>query len=125
MTIVIVDDDPLHCELMAHWVSTLGFTPLCFGSGEELLAWAQAHGHPVLALLLDVDMPGRDGIDSCRALRALPTFADTPALFVTAHDTTQIRPRVATLGRASLIAKDSQLVRQLFEWLQTLRPSLS
>lgn len=125
MSIVIVDDDPLHCELMAHWVSALGFTPLCFGSGEELLAWAATAGHPVLALLLDVDMPGRDGIDSCRALRSIATFANTPALFVTAHDTTQLLPRVATLERATLIAKDSQMLQQLFAWLAKLQPSTS
>ena len=68
-----------------------GFDVDLVGSGEEALAAAAAIGYD--AIVLDVMLPGRDGIDVSRALRA--TGSETPILMLTALD--EVDERVAGL----------------------------
>jgi DNA-binding response OmpR family regulator len=59
-----------------------GFTVTSCASGREAVAVA-GHVQPDL-LLLDMMMPGMDGLTTLQALRALPATAGTPAIFMTA-----------------------------------------
>ena len=70
LTLALADDDELHAELVGTWLEHQGFRVLRFPSGDDLLSWARGGDRRVDAFVLDVDMPGRDGIQSCRELRA-------------------------------------------------------
>lgn len=59
-----------------------GFTLVSCASGQEALDCAE-RARPDL-LLLDMMMPGMDGLSTLRALREHPATADTPAIFMTA-----------------------------------------
>ncbi|WP_028067784.1 response regulator [Solirubrobacter soli] len=81
-SVLAVDDDPISLEIIAvalrsagHVVTTLS-DPLEFWNALE-------RSRPDL-VVLDVQMPGADGIELCRALRADPLWRGTPVLFLTA-----------------------------------------
>lgn len=110
-TLAVADDDEVHAELVSAWLEHHGFRVLRFVSGDALVDWASSPGAAADALVLDVDMPGRDGFQSCRDLRALPAFSQVPAVFVSS----------ATLNRVpdegELIPKDGEMLARLTRWL--------
>lgn len=115
-TLALADDDELHAELVSTWLEHQGFRVLRFGSGDALLAWATAVPRQVDAFLLDVDMPGRDGVQSCRDLRALERYARVPAVFVSSAAPESLPDEVAD-ARVQLIRKDGDMFVRLSEWL--------
>lgn len=83
LKIVHVDDDPDIREISRIALELVGGLEVVqFASGQEALAGALA-AQPDL-FLLDVMMPGMSGEQTLQALRAIPAFATTPAIFMTA-----------------------------------------
>jgi signal transduction histidine kinase len=78
MRILIADDDPVTRRLLGSILTQRGYDVIAAADGDE--AWAVLDGPdcPTLAIL-DWQMPGRDGIDLCRLLRARK---DRPYVFV-------------------------------------------
>jgi CheY-like chemotaxis protein len=114
-TLALADDDELHAELVSAWLEHQGFRVLRFGSGDALLSWATAGPRQVDAFLLDLDMPGRDGVQSCRDLRALDPYARTPAVFVSAAG--DALPAEVAAEPVQFIRKDGQMFVRLAQWL--------
>jgi CheY-like chemotaxis protein len=83
-TILIVDDEALGRETLEGVLYGQGYNLAFAGDGLETLAKA-AELVPDL-ILLDVMMPGMDGFEVCRRLRADPVLADVPIIMVTALD---------------------------------------
>jgi CheY-like chemotaxis protein len=84
-TILLVDDDPDILRLLTMTLRPEGFRLLSASDGNAALAIARAE-RPDL-LLLDWNIPGRDGLDVCRALRAEsdPGLSDVPVVLLTAE----------------------------------------
>ena len=123
LTLAIADDDALQTELLATWLELLGHTVIRFDSGDRLVAWASTAPQTVDGFVLDVDMPGRDGIESCRELRRLPAYASTPAVFVTSLGAETVSDRVSTVG-AAMVPKDGEMLPRLANWIaETLSPT--
>jgi len=78
-----------------------GFTVLACGSGEEALAQAAAFGPELL--LLDVNMPGMDGVELLRRLRAAGIGA--PAVFFTGKVSPQDLANYRSIGAIGMVAK--------------------
>lgn len=79
--ILIVDDEVANIEILSAALEDA--YDICFAtSGEEALEIARS-GHPDL-VLLDVLMPGMDGYEVCRQIKADPMLADLPVIFTTA-----------------------------------------
>jgi CheY-like chemotaxis protein len=115
-TLALADDDELHAELVSAWLEHQGIRVLRFGSGDALLSWASAAPRQVDAFVLDVDMPGRDGVQSCRELRTLGGYAHTPAVFVSSAAPEAVSGQVAE-GRVEFIRKDGEMFVRLAQWL--------
>ena len=115
-TLALADDDELHAELVSAWLEHQGIRVLRFGSGDALLTWATEDARRVDAFVLDVDMPGRDGVQSCRELRALNDYARIPAVFVSAAAPDAVPHEVAA-SRVQFIRKDGQMFARLGQWL--------
>jgi CheY-like chemotaxis protein len=80
-----------------------GFIVTSFANGQDAVAGA-ARVRPDL-LLLDVMMPGMDGLSTLRALRQVPETADTPVIFMTAKvQAAEINSYLAA-GALDVIAK--------------------
>jgi CheY-like chemotaxis protein len=74
-------------------------------SGREAIALvATADWHPDV-FVLDIMMPEMDGVETLHALRALPGFGDTPALFITAKARDADIARYRDEGAAGVILK--------------------
>ncbi|PIQ99256.1 MAG: two-component system response regulator [Nitrospinae bacterium CG11_big_fil_rev_8_21_14_0_20_45_15] len=82
MGILLVDDNPENLSVLSETLKPdgykLGFAP----NGEKALDVA-AHMMPDL-ILLDVMMPGIDGFETCRRLKANPETQNIPVIFITA-----------------------------------------
>ncbi len=72
-------------------------------SGEQALALAASHQIDVV--LLDVMMPGMDGFEVCRRLRADPKTARVPIVMFTALDTADRRERAMAIGATAFWVK--------------------
>jgi CheY-like chemotaxis protein len=72
-------------------------------SGAEAIARTPAFDPDLI--LLDVMMPGMDGIETFRRLRAIPGLAKTPVVFMTAMAMRHEMDRYRALGAADVIAK--------------------
>jgi two-component system alkaline phosphatase synthesis response regulator PhoP len=80
MTILLADDDPVTLESLAACLQPEGFHTLQARDGEEALALWQKHKPDLLCL--DIMMPGMDGYEVCRRVRAKD--AGVPILFLSA-----------------------------------------
>ncbi|WP_233440166.1 response regulator transcription factor [Lentzea atacamensis] len=80
--VLVVEDEPAIAELVALYLRRDGFGVQVESSGDAALAAVRTLS-PV-AVVLDVGLPGMNGIEVCRALRAAGDW--TPVLFVTARD---------------------------------------
>jgi two-component system, sensor histidine kinase and response regulator len=81
-TILVVDDNLQNREVAEGHIVGAGYQAVQAESGEQALTWL-ATRRPDL-ILLDVLMPGLDGFETCRRIRALPGGQGIPVLFLTA-----------------------------------------
>ena len=80
--VLVVDDVAANRELLRQDLEEEGFEVTAVPSGPACLAAARAH--PPEVILLDIQMAGMDGIETCRQLKADPATQHIPVLFVTA-----------------------------------------
>jgi DNA-binding response OmpR family regulator len=81
-TVLVIDDEPELVKLLDYNLTKAGYVALSARDGEKGLAAARQH-HPDL-VILDVMMPGLDGWEVCKRLRADPATASVPLLMLTA-----------------------------------------
>lgn len=82
--IIVVDDNPVVVKLIASMLEREGFAVRTAASGQELLDLLDTI-HPDL-ILLDIDMPGISGIETCKRIKADARTKEIPILFVTANN---------------------------------------
>lgn len=80
--ILIVDDAPANLDLLRNILEPSGCQIFFATSGEMALQVAPKSNPDII--LLDVMMPGIDGFETCRRLKSMDGFAETPVVFVTA-----------------------------------------
>lgn len=98
--IMIVEDDPAIREELALLLENEGYTPLPVTEFDRTPELAAAH-MPVL-ILLDLGLPGRDGLALCASIRR---HSIVPIIFVTARDSRLDELRALSLGGDDYISK--------------------
>jgi len=78
--ILIVEDEPQLAELLADYLRAADFEPSVLHDGRQVVPWVR--DHPPDLLLLDLMLPGEDGMSVCRELRK---FSEVPIVMVTAR----------------------------------------
>ncbi|HWA26907.1 MAG TPA: response regulator [Lacunisphaera sp.] len=101
-TILVVDDEPRAQVLLRTLLEAEGYDVLCAGNGPDALAAAR---HLPDLLLLDLMMPGMDGYEVCRRLRAEPGLAQMPIIMLTALDDRNSRIRGLEAGADDFLGK--------------------
>lgn len=113
--ILIIDDDDSIRDIVQITLETLaGWQVLQAASGQEGLALARTSQPD--ALLLDVMMPGQDGIQTLAQLQVDPAIAHLSTIFLTAKARSLEQKHLLNLGCAGLIVKPfdvHQLVPQI------------
>jgi CheY-like chemotaxis protein len=87
--ILVVEDDPAIATVVEETLSAEGYEAVCTGAGGTLRLARELHPD---VILLDYAMPGMDGAELSRRLRADPTTAAIPLILMSAH------PRAARPG---------------------------
>ena len=106
-TILLVDDDLTGLTITSEVLQRHGYRVVSAQSGTAALGWA-AHDPAPDLMLLDIEMPGMDGFDVLRKLRAAPATADIPIIFLTGLDDGVIEARCLALGAVDYIAKTAR-----------------
>jgi putative two-component system response regulator len=102
-TVLVIDDDPVNRELMLELLEAEGIPATAAADGRMgLLEFARVRPDLVL---LDVQMPGVDGFDVCRRLKANPETRLTPIVLVTALSATQDRILGLQAGADDFLSK--------------------
>jgi len=83
MYVLVVDDDPDILSTVVDHLELQGIIADCASSGQQALGLTERNRYDVI--VLDVMMPGLDGLSTCRALRQ--QGSTVPILFLTARDT--------------------------------------
>lgn len=120
--IALADDDEVHAELVCAWLGALGYEMRCFVTGDALLEWARTSKEIPSAVLLDVEMPGRDGFAVCSELRRLAAYAEVPCVFVSSMPAEPLAEGSRTAGGTGSMRKDVSLLPRLAAWLQHAVP---
>ncbi len=104
-SVLIVDDQPLNRTIARALVGELGLTVLEAEHGQQALDMLQAGELPD-AILMDINMPGLDGIAATQRLRALPGDAGrVPVLALTANDSASVQARARAAGMQGVLGK--------------------
>lgn len=103
LNIFLVDDDPAARSITAFYLENLGAQVTEFGDGADCLATFDPENPPDIALL-DVEMPGVDGIEVCAQLRGSGAN-DTEVIFISAHDDLETRLRAYGVGGNDYLIK--------------------
>lgn len=101
--ILIVDDEPINVKILVDLLRA-DHGLIVAKDGPQALARLQGEGLPDL-ILLDVMMPGMDGIEVCRRLKADPRTADIPVIFITALGQTHDETTGFAVGAVDYITK--------------------
>ncbi|MEM9088603.1 MAG: response regulator [Cyanobacteria bacterium P01_F01_bin.53] len=102
-TVLIVDDMPTNVEVLAGALMKAGYQVAVALDGESAIAQIQ-YKSPAL-ILLDVMMPGIDGFETCRRLKASPDTQDIPIIFMTALSEPVSKAKGFDLGAVDYITK--------------------
>lgn len=89
--ILIADDEPDILEIIQFNLQAEGYEVVTAKNGDEAIDMAKKN-HPDL-IILDVMMPGKNGIDTCNILRSQPDFKETLIIFLSAlsDESTEVR----------------------------------
>ena len=101
--ILVADDEPDILRLVAIKLERAGYEVLTASTSDEALAVALA-ARPAL-VLLDIDMPRRNGIDVCRELRARPATAGATIVMLTAAADDGAQRRAGEAGADLFLTK--------------------
>jgi two-component system phosphate regulon response regulator PhoB len=115
--ILIVDDDKGATDLIEKIMLTKGYEPISVNESKKALGVATSV-EPDL-IILDLMMPEPTGFQLCRMLRAIPTFAATPIVIVTALDDSDSRIVAFGAGANDYITKPIH-IDELTETIKTL-----
>lgn len=101
--LLIIDDDQAIALAMSVRLKAVGYDVGLAASGETGLDKA-AENVPD-AIVLDIRMPGIDGYEVCKRLKANPALAGVPVIFVSANATETTRQKAFEVGGFGFIAK--------------------
>ena len=124
-TIFAVEDDPDISRLVKHHLESAGIATRVFPSSKGVIAEATRQ-HPS-AFLLDIMIPGEDGMELCRQIRGTSDLAPVPVIFLTAKTEESDRLAGFDLGADDYITKPfspRELVARVKAVLRRFEPAL-
>ncbi|MDQ0945460.1 HAMP domain-containing protein [Streptomyces sp. V1I1] len=116
---LIVDDDERNVFALTAILEREGMRVLRADNGRAGIELLAAHGDVEL-ILMDVMMPGMDGLTATAAIREMPRFAEVPIIAVTAKAMPGDRARTLAVGANDYLTKPvdaDELIARIHKWL--------
>lgn len=107
--ILLVEDEAESAETLSDYLQMQGFRLLLASDGDQAIRLMDEHADQIDLAILDIMVPGRDGLDLCRYIRRHPLLADIPVIFLTAKDQEQDEIHGIDSGGDAYIAKPAGL----------------
>jgi two-component system phosphate regulon response regulator PhoB len=101
--IFLMEDDADIARLVRHHLESAGFTVRVYGGAPGVLP--EAEKQPPALFLLDIMVPGGDGLEVCRRIRHSQTLAAVPVIFLTARSSETDRVVGLEIGADDYISK--------------------
>jgi len=117
--VLVIDDNPQNRAVAEGQLISAGYSVETAEHGEAGLELFRER-EPDL-VLLDILMPGIDGIETCRRLRQMPGGQDTPIVFVTAHGDLETQRQALESGGDDFLSKPIQRTELLLRVRSLLR----
>lgn len=102
-TILVADDEPINRALIQRRLEREGYHVLTAQNGREAVEVARTK-RPDL-IILDVMMPVMDGLEACQQIKTDDRVRDTPVIFLSARDETEVKVSGLSLGANDYISK--------------------
>lgn len=109
--ILVIDDEPEITEIVDAFLSEAGYTVEVENSSDGAVDAAKKFKPDVI--ILDIMMPGADGYDVCRRIKAEPGLTHTPVIFLTGKDKGDDMGRSFKVGGDMFIKKPFSCERLL------------
>ena len=119
--VLVAEDEPHLARLLSSLLAERGLRATVAGTGKEVLERLRS-GPGFSLLLLDLMMPGTDGLEVLEALRDDPAGADLPVLVLTGRGEDELRDRARELGVEGYYTKPFS-PRRLLDRVQELCPA--
>ena len=116
--VLLVEDNEVNRQVGEQLLDALGIKAECAEDGLQALELAQAR--PFDAILMDIQMPRLDGIQTTQRLKQDPRTRNVPVIALTAHAMAGDRQRFLDAGMDDYLTKpieETELVRVLSRWL--------
>ncbi|MCK5877437.1 MAG: diguanylate cyclase [Candidatus Marithrix sp.] len=101
--ILIVDDNPQNLQVLGSILKEHGYKPAAAQNGEKAIEFVQKKIPDLI--LLDIMMPGMDGIEVCRRFKVQESTKDIPIIFITALSEIQDKLKAFAIGGVDYITK--------------------
>ncbi|MEM9164874.1 MAG: response regulator, partial [Cyanobacteria bacterium P01_F01_bin.4] len=115
--ILLAEDNPANVFTIASYLENHNYDLLFAQNGQEACAIAAAH--PLDLILMDIQMPGMDGLEATRQIRAYPALSTIPIIALTALAMPGDRDRCLAAGATDYMTKPVRL-KQLVTTIQQL-----
>ena len=119
-SVLVVDDDMRNIFALSKILRAKGMNVLMAQDGDKALAQLGAQPN-VRIVLMDVMMPGKDGYETTREIRARPEWRDLPILALTARAMQGDREKCLTAGANDYLSKPvdvEKLLVMMVKWLK-------
>jgi PAS domain S-box-containing protein len=101
--VLLVEDHPVNAMLLEHMLTYWGYETVHVSNGQAALDWL-AHNRPTL-VLMDVHLPGMDGLELTRQIRSHDDWQDIPIVATTALARRRDRERCIEAGMQDYLSK--------------------
>jgi len=105
--ILIVEDNSMNLDLYSDYLQSKGYQIAIARTGKEALQ--RIYEQPPSLILMDIQMPGMDGLEATRRIRAESAFQDTPIVALTALTMPGDRERCLSAGMNEYLSKPVRL----------------
>ncbi|TBR43423.1 response regulator [Marinomonas agarivorans] len=123
LNILAVDDNQINLQLVTHWLQPYGINVSLAYSGQQALNLAAKEDYDLI--IMDIQMPEMDGMETTRRLRKQPKTKDIPIIALTAHALKSEQKLILECGMNAYLTKpvnESKLLKSIKKWCFEQKP---